>query len=873
MSHKRLFPSVSAFLRRVLVSRQIRRIALTVLGFIAIIGLGLKLFGVPARARTPGADEYGAATVHERFTPFLDGDGFQAQLLIQNLTSTKGVVVTPEIILENGNFYLKPQRLGPHSTATVDIHAALLSHGSSAKRGTVAIRYKMNSYGGVTSAVESADWSHHLYLLSYGQSGEEYWAGTAYDAALWAPDDGTDGFVTLTNTTAKPKTVQATFLLDGASRNIPPIVISPRQTYWLSVADLVGRSKKSGAGVHLEVSGKPGDVVVEGSLINQRTGFAKYIHFMDKALAFPTGILRSHLVLLGQQAPEDDYPPQVSFHSVAVVRNIDSTTVGVTPTIKYLLNGSVQSVALTPVTLNVGESRVIDFSREQKDGALPSDLHQATLELAPDTGKISILAELFNFDEATGGYVVGPSFVSYPSKGSSSVWRIDGSYQTTVMVQNTASRDDEVNLKLYSDDGGEPYEKSFPIAAGGILKINVRELQENQVPDKDGNLLAADSGVMAISGSHGPQSKLSLDKVIHSADVADYVGLPNNPCDYVTAVSIIVSGSQNPFTLLFQYTWVQAGDQYGAASITSSSNTSVVQIIHADGGDLATITPIDGQTHTAFISAPPVSAESCDACSGDVFVPQEAQVHVPAKLTVTGISPSRGLIGNTTSVTISGTDLSGATVTAPSGITPTVTSSGGTSLDVDLNVAGTATAGSNTLTVHSSGSPPQTATINFFVQIPKKLIRLDYPNVPNGYGPLQVISNGNVVNVAGTVLLTHQCGMYRNLVYSLRDQDSPDQDIDGTYTLTEMFSNYSSTYGGVVPPTQNLNMTPGGVLNDIQWFGKNAPSCPGSNDHESFSQSHKVTVGGTVYPLSTVNSIQRGNYSGVAHVDVTITTP
>ncbi len=164
-------------------------------------------------------------------------------------------------------------------------------------------------------------------------------------------------------------------------------------------------------------------------------------------------------------------------------------------------------------------------------------------------------------------------------------------------------------------------------------------------------------------------------------------------------------------------------------------------------------------------------------------------------------------------------------------------------------------------------------SVNFFVQVPQKLVRTDYPGIPGGYGPLVVITNGNVVNAAGNILLTNQCGMYRNLVYTLKDQQSPAQDIDGTYTLVEMFSNYSSTFGGTVPPSVSLNVTPGGLLVDIQYIGKPAPSCPGSNDHEAFNQSLSVTIGTSTYPLTTVNHIERGNYSGTPRVDVTITTP
>lgn len=100
----------------------------------------------------------------------------------------------------------------------------------------------------------------------------------------------------------------------------------------------------------------------------------------------------------------------------------------------------------------------------------------------------------------------------------------------------------------------------------------------------------------------------------------------------------------------------------------------------------------------------------------------EAQVHVPAKLTVTGISPGRGLIAATTAgVTITGTGLSGATVTAPSGITVGVQSSTNTTLVIDLVIANGATVGDNTLTVNSSGSPSQPATVAFFVQVPTSL--------------------------------------------------------------------------------------------------------------------------------------------------------
>jgi hypothetical protein len=134
-------------------------------------------------------------------------------------------------------------------------------------------------------------------------------------------------------------------------------------------------------------------------------------------------------------------------------------------------------------------------------------------------------------------------------------------------------------------------------------------------------------------------------------------------------------------------------------------------------------------------------------------------------------------------------------------------------------------------------------------------------------------TGGNVTLADGTVVLSNQCGVFRNIVYSLQDQDSPAQDIDGTYTLVESFSNYSSTYGGTIPTTKNDAMTPGGTLSDIQYIGKTLPSCPGTNANESFDQSLSVHIGSSIYPLTMVNHISRGYFSGTAKDDITITTP
>jgi hypothetical protein len=164
-------------------------------------------------------------------------------------------------------------------------------------------------------------------------------------------------------------------------------------------------------------------------------------------------------------------------------------------------------------------------------------------------------------------------------------------------------------------------------------------------------------------------------------------------------------------------------------------------------------------------------------------------------------------------------------------------------------------------------------TVNFYVQIPKTLVRSpDYGT--NGLGGVNVLTNGSVIDIYGQTLATGQCGVYENIGYQLVDQNSPAQDIFGNYTLHESFSNYSTTTNQQVPPPQDNPITLAQtILGDTQSFTKTAPSCPGPNDHEQFDQSLSVIVSGTTYPLSMVNTIQRGFYSGTGNVTITIKQP
>lgn len=98
----------------------------------------------------------------------------------------------------------------------------------------------------------------------------------------------------------------------------------------------------------------------------------------------------------------------------------------------------------------------------------------------------------------------------------------------------------------------------------------------------------------------------------------------------------------------------------------------------------------------------------------------------------------------------------------------------------------------------------------------------------------------------------------------------------GAYNIAESFSNFTKTpsSSGLKQPTAlNANIPAGGLVGDYQYAGYKYPTYLGSNEHASYAQTFKVTVGATIYPLTTTVSISLGNFNGTPEDNVTITTP
>ena len=141
---------------------------------------------------------------------------------------------------------------------------------------------------------------------------------------------------------------------------------------------------------------------------------------------------------------------------------------------------------------------------------------------------------------------------------------------------------------------------------------------------------------------------------------------------------------------------------------------------------------------------------------------------------ITSISPSRGLIGATTSsVSITGMGFAGGHVNTPAGIqVSNITTFTDTQIVADFVVSSTASPGDNSVSVSTAEGAGN--SVNFFVQVPTSLSMV----------------TGTASGTEGPCT-SSACGTIVSFTYQVNDQDTPPQPINASMSFWDSFAAFS----------------------------------------------------------------------------------
>ena len=682
----------------------------------------------------------------------------------------------------------------------------------------------------------------------------------------------------------------------ASERQDDAIALNGRESDVIDIKQSLNRlhiSSNTGiGGISLTYTNGPGALAIVGVISNKQIGFSTTMRFIDHASEMTTHLQAANIPI-GKPPADSGFTSSVRFTPHVVVRNNTGVAVQVNLRIRFTLFDQPNTIELPDVTLSANEVRELDL-HSVFNVIGDNIIADSGIEIDYTGQPGGVMAYAASVDQ-NGSNVFDVSFPEEMGfQGGSYPWHLDGDNRAVLHVKSIDLPGDsqvgEFLVKLYFN-GGEYDLPLQRIEAGQTAAIDLKQLRDDQVRDVLGRVIP-----LSVTGGQlawYPRKGEFIGRLVEYDPVAGVSASFScvQPCDcHVGYLSGFLSPDSfdgevgDSFTVI---AYEVDGDCNGANEFTfpvsASFYSTDTSVLHVSRNTVQLV----GAGNAGIIGEWQAS-QSSEQC-GDEFVGGRSdgcfcesssvtgsgETFVAARPRIDSISPSRGVISGTTHISISGSGFAaGATVNPGTGITasnPSVSSS--TSMSVDLAVASNATGGNHSLAVTVNRQTSN--SVNFYVQIPSKIVPLNIPNVaPNGIGPLVTPVNEARKLIDGTPINPGNfCGVYRNYAFFLGDQDNPSQEIAfRPYKFKELFSDYTAGSTFWTQP-EDFEVPIPALLADLQSIGLLYPDCLGTTDWQKFNQKFVVTIGNNPYSLSTVIHVERGNFSGTLKVDRTISTP
>jgi hypothetical protein len=311
-----------------------------------------------------------------------DGN-FESTLRVKNALVVSGITVTPVLFMRDGTeFDLVPIQLPAAGTAEVNLNEALLKVPQSVAPhvsdfGSAAIRFQYRTNSVVDASIAILNKPQSLSFVIPFQHFPDAPAGEqVLDGLWWKHDAGVGGFVAVANTTDGPVagTVRG---LDshGTPGPIRDFSLAPHETEQLRLDELLEDlpiAENKEGGIRVVYSGKPGDLYVEGGLLNEAEGYSAAILFWahggendhamhdssGAAVSGPTELTYASVgIMVGEPNPMMMFPPGTVFDPYAVLRNTTESPISVRLAVNFMAGGKPEDLTLPPQTMGPLEAR------------------------------------------------------------------------------------------------------------------------------------------------------------------------------------------------------------------------------------------------------------------------------------------------------------------------------------------------------------------------------------------------------------------------------------------------------------------------------------------------------------------------------------
>ncbi len=764
---------------------------------------------------------------------------FAATIRIKNVLVIAPLEVQPVLYMADGTAYnLPPVAVPSGGVSTISINQALAQipfsiAGHASEYGSAALTYRYSSPGHVFGSIQSLDVTHSLtFVYPFFETMKmDHPALQTVEGLWWKHDAGVSGFVDLANITDKPKQVSLQ-LLDSRGKAAPPRFVSvpPRASRMLRLEDLSEdfRLPQDSGGVRVEYQGPPGTLVITGGLLNETNGYSANIPFWlhDTESSAPFKITYGMAgLMVGKPDPMmmPGFPASTEFSLYLAVRNTTERPLNAAFQLNYMNGASIVTRNLPNLQLRPFEATQVDMRSILKSAGLAKFSGMVNLSVSY-TGHTGDLLLASGSVDQTGTYVfeVEPQGVGPSNRKIGSYWSVADGNDTMFNLWNPTDSAQDITATFYYGDGSGKYTLPVSLMPQGSTMIDMGMLIAERMPDANKNVIPAtvvQGSVSFISSDEIKRMNLIIAAGTFNVETATCGRICVNCCAIRTPVllppnpSVPVGHTLQGSASGLDCTGV---DEPLAVGSWSSSETTVATVNSSGlmSGVAAGTATISGQlgdmtTEDGLLCAnntPPICQFGNPLLETPVTVPP----------VIRAVSPAKGSVGASTTVTISGSGFgTSPSVSAGSGITVSVNSAEDTQIQATFQIAATAPAGNHSVAVTASGQTSN--SVNFFVQVPTSL------SIVAGTDstlPESSCSAGSF----GT-----GCGVTRSFVYQVNDQTGQAIQTAGLQIWDAISVTSPNNLGlnGFTTTCTSVGLTNSGpcnvATNSVGQFGENKP--------------------------------------------------
>jgi hypothetical protein len=824
--------------------------------------------------------------------------GWHSELHLRNNLAALDLTVIPALRSADGvETQLSAITIKSQEVKSIDIEAAIPATAPQliGTYGSIILRYRSPGLENLYAALMVRNIGHSIAFHIDATAQLQNYEAASREGIWWLPNGTADGYLIFANQGNDALQLALSLYDASGKESRQNLIVGPSETSRYSVRKLVQAAGPTGSygGIKIDASAHAGSLETLHFIFDQTAGFSAFLKMFghdpnarmeERDFAHTSALtLRAPMLALTHPDSALAFPVDVTLQPELLIRNTTSKPVSATLRFSWRGDNSTGRAAGPALQLFPYETRRVDVAMLQDGKTLPKDARWTSVTLTTNSKPDEVMAVAVSYDSSLhyGAQTPFSDQLSFAWEGGQ--WEYDPQHNSLITAGNGGTKPTQVAFTIFYNQGTKRYDLEQTLQQDEQMWIDVGKLIREHVPDKNGNVLPTDlsSGSYEFRDLTDPfvgtlfEGKVIYEKTFGHVTYGcaqccsiDSPYLAFNPLDIgfgLTAPTTVMGTNNCTGTLVdlgtrFYYDW-------------STANPAIATV---DSYGTHTGAGVGSTTSTTFAYLPQPVGLKC--------LVQKQTVSGTDNVTpsISSISPPQGLIGTTVSVTISGSGFgSNPIVNTVQGITASVQSSSDTSITANFAISATSpVTGSTNVTVTNVQQSLHSNGVNFYIQIPLHLQRINNTCAPNGVGSAVTGTDISIVDCAGNVKATHACGGYENFTYQLMDQQSPPQRIvNGSVTFTENFGNITPANANppfvpAAPVTPNLS---GQVLTDIvAIYTVPNTTCPPANLSQSADQGWQATIGsGThIYGLSTVIHITRNtNSSGLPSFTSSITTP